>query len=354
MPFAERLHANLVDYLARCIGADKGILMGVLRGVLSMQLDPGTLFRGTRSNPVLIKQGSVRHAGRVMGRSCPKRWGLRGSGNRHPTCDVKLSKHGIEPLDDAHIRALSECALRVLTTKVLAELKEAHDRLWQNPSNRSRAPSSRPTWADEPPVGAGEAAGSEGSDVPTRARQDGQARGDCEQSKPSGSPRGKADKRVGTAGHGRTQRLEIDAERLHDRDICPSCGAPLSEDTEPARPRCALRNRFAEARERQRRDRRERRDGATVRPTPTRHPRTLMAAVYAAREDPPGQGLRERHAPRLDALSADCICHADAVHDKTPALARGLLSDWDHLLGGARLSLAAADQQLKWTPKTGQ
>ena len=454
--------------------------------------------------------------------------GLCGSGDRYPACDVKLSKHDIEQLDDAYIGALPEGALRVLTAKLLADLKEAHDRLGQNPSNSSRPPSSRPPWAgggaSEPPVGADEAAGGggeagrEGSEVPTPPRQDRQARRAPEKVQPSQPPPGKAGKRAGSPGHGRTQRLEIDAERLHRPEVCAGCGAPLSDGAERrahaahyeidlvkrasgnaglavvqtkhvylecrcgcghwtrAEPGhcpgqdgwtvalserhlagpllvaliCALSLRMHLSRRRIREflgewfgldlavgtiDRCLREAARALEPVVQeqvlaeiraadllhadetgwkQHGRplwlwvfrcaaatlfvidrrtqevlhrvlgahfahwlmsdgywayrdydwrlrclahlvrkargleeslereaqrfgrhlldtleTLMAAVYAAREGPPGQGVRERHAPCLAALLDACLRHSDAAHDKTRALARELLNDWD-------------------------
>jgi len=57
----------------------------------------------------------------------------------------------------------------------------------------------------------------------------------------------------------------------------------------------------------------------------------VIAAVYAARGDPAqAEGLRARHAPLLNALLEACRpLAADAVHEKTRALARELLNDWD-------------------------
>ena len=55
----------------------------------------------------------------------------------------------------------------------------------------------------------------------------------------------------------------------------------------------------------------------------------VMAAVYAAREGPPPIPLREQHAKQLNALLDLCIEHADAKHEKTRALARELLNDWN-------------------------
>ena len=56
---------------------------------------------------------------------------------------------------------------------------------------------------------------------------------------------------------------------------------------------------------------------------------TVIEAVYQARGAPPGGGLRESHAPMLNDLLADCLRQADSRHEKTRALARELLNDWD-------------------------
>jgi hypothetical protein len=56
---------------------------------------------------------------------------------------------------------------------------------------------------------------------------------------------------------------------------------------------------------------------------------TVIEAVYDARGAPPAQGLRESHAPMLNHLLADCLRQADSPHEKTRALARELLNDWD-------------------------
>ena len=56
---------------------------------------------------------------------------------------------------------------------------------------------------------------------------------------------------------------------------------------------------------------------------------TVMDAVYAAREGPPPVALRAQHAHQINALFELCLRHAEAKHEKTRALARELLNDWD-------------------------
>ena len=56
---------------------------------------------------------------------------------------------------------------------------------------------------------------------------------------------------------------------------------------------------------------------------------TVMQVVYEARGAPAQGRLRERHAPLLKGLLEQCLRLADCAHEKTRALARELLNDWD-------------------------
>ena len=55
----------------------------------------------------------------------------------------------------------------------------------------------------------------------------------------------------------------------------------------------------------------------------------VMDSVYAAREGPPSTALRQQHAEQLNALWRLCLAQADARHEKTRALARELLNDFE-------------------------
>jgi transposase len=56
---------------------------------------------------------------------------------------MQLSDHDLKQLDDAYLGRLPTESLRGLSLKLLADLKEARERLNQNPSNSSRPPSSQ-------------------------------------------------------------------------------------------------------------------------------------------------------------------------------------------------------------------
>ncbi|MGF1614536.1 MAG: IS66 family transposase [Gammaproteobacteria bacterium] len=55
---------------------------------------------------------------------------------------------------------------------------------------------------------------------------------------------------------------------------------------------------------------------------------TLMQAVYEARESP-GGGLKAKYPHQLDTFRACCERYQDADHEKTRALAREFLKDWE-------------------------
>jgi hypothetical protein len=122
---------------------------------------------------------------------------------------MHLSDHSLRPIDDAYLRSLEPEALRGLSVRLLADLKEARERLQQGPTNSSRPPSSRapgergenPALPDEealPPVAAapGEPTPADGPppEVPPPVV------------KPAAAPSArKAGKQPGAPGVGRTQ-----------------------------------------------------------------------------------------------------------------------------------------------------
>jgi hypothetical protein len=59
---------------------------------------------------------------------------------------MRLSENDLKQLDAATLNALEVEPLRVLAVILLDDLKEARDRLRQDPSNSSRPPASRAPW----------------------------------------------------------------------------------------------------------------------------------------------------------------------------------------------------------------
>ena len=75
-----------------------------------------------------------------------QRWG---AGKRKLSDDVQLSRYDLSQLDEAFLATLPQEQLRALSARLLADLKAAHERLDQNPSNSSRPPSSQAPWEAE-------------------------------------------------------------------------------------------------------------------------------------------------------------------------------------------------------------
>jgi len=150
---------------------------------------------------------------------------------------MQLSRHDLVQLDEAYLAGLPEGSLRALSVKLLADLKEALERLDQNPSNSSRPPSSRAPWE-----GAGsqrqETPGQDAEESPAgdsrsqRRRRRVRCRGAATEARGAAPP----GQRPGAPGHGRTQCLEVHEEHHHHPAVCAVCGAPLGEGHLSARP----------------------------------------------------------------------------------------------------------------------
>jgi len=170
-----------------------------------------------------------------MARSRGNRHQRRCAGKRRVPDDVQLSRYDLSQLDESYLARLPEEQLRSLSAKLLADLKAAHERLDQNPSNSSRPPSSRDPWQSE-----------DRGDAPNKAEQ---PRGEEEDSdtgrdkeaqkaqKDTGADQGqcgesvqqrRAGQRPGAPGHGRVQQVPIEQTHHHHPEICAGCGAALS------------------------------------------------------------------------------------------------------------------------------
>jgi hypothetical protein len=156
---------------------------------------------------------------------------------------MQLSDHDLKQLDEERVRSLAAESLCILSLKLLADLKEARDRLNQSPDNSSRPPSSRAPWEKASTDGQsdGEQEDVQPAEIDRKGKQetepkdpptDGQEPKGVEQqqSEPTEKARGKPGKPKGTPGHGRTVELPVTAERTHRADKCALCGKPLSPD----------------------------------------------------------------------------------------------------------------------------
>ena len=156
---------------------------------------------------------------------------------------MQLSEHDLKQLDEETIRSLQARPLRTLSLKLLADLKEARDRLNQSPDNSSRPPSSRVPWegADTKPQDDGEAEGADpqeaGQDIEEGEQTNDPATGpednkgsEQEQTKPTKKTPGKPGKREGAKGYGRGVELAVTAEHTHRPNECALCAQALPPD----------------------------------------------------------------------------------------------------------------------------
>ena len=152
---------------------------------------------------------------------------------------MHLSPHSLRQIDDAYLQSLEVEALRGLSMRLLADLKEAWDRLNQGPENSSRPPSSRAPW---------ERKNGGGRETDADAEADAMAADDDREPEPAANPAAanpaepkpaepkpaepkptrKPGKQPGAPGIGRTQVFQANAEQAHYPEQCAGCGRLLA------------------------------------------------------------------------------------------------------------------------------
>lgn len=139
---------------------------------------------------------------------------------------MHLSPHSLQQIDDAYLQSLDPEALRDLSSRLLADLKEAWDRLNQGPANSSRPPSSRAPWERK-----GGAPDAEADADAIAAVGDGEAKPDettpAEAPPAEAPPARKPGKQPGAPGIGRTQIFAAQETQAHYPDRCAGCGQAL-------------------------------------------------------------------------------------------------------------------------------
>ena len=167
-----------------------------------------------------------------------------------------LSNHDLLQIDNTYLESLSLSELLFVSKKLLTDLKEAHDRLNQNPTNSSLPPSSRPPYmgiiidddldADEEEsmndthLLKGKTSNNSDEDdltgselVEENEQQDSQ---EAEENisdvieASTVSSKGKRGKQFGAPGFGRKQVIPPGETEVHRGENCAACGASLSLD----------------------------------------------------------------------------------------------------------------------------
>ena len=143
---------------------------------------------------------------------------------------MHLSDHSLRQIDDAYIRSLDPAALRGLSLRLLADLKEARERLHQGPTNSSRPPSSRAPWdrgetITKPDDAEVPSSGAESIEVSAAAGQPAPVPSVIQPTTVNADR--KAGKQPGAPGAGRTQVFSAHEECPHYPAVCVGCGRTL-------------------------------------------------------------------------------------------------------------------------------
>ena len=170
---------------------------------------------------------------------------------------MHLSPQSLRQIDD-YLQSLEVEALCGLSMRLLADLKEAWDRLNQGPDHSSRPPSSRAPWERTGSLLESE----EAPEAPDRDRQPAEAQ--PAEAKPAevkpteakpteAKPPRKPGKQPGALGIGHIQVFQANADQAHYPDTGAGCGRPLAgagaytgfqavdlRGDDPARPRLTL------------------------------------------------------------------------------------------------------------------
>jgi hypothetical protein len=144
---------------------------------------------------------------------------------------MHLSDHSLSQLDEDYLQGLDEGPLRGLSLRLLEDLKEARERLRQNPTNSARPPSSRAPW-ERPTAGDEDADASDAAPTPAHDSDDPDeastppaepsdppaTQGGARAAAASEKPKRKRGKQPGAPGFGRTQVFQAQETLIHRPD----------------------------------------------------------------------------------------------------------------------------------------
>jgi len=153
-----------------------------------------------------------------------------------------LSDYDLRQIDEIYLKSLSSDEVLGVSIRLLHDLKEARERLNQNPSNSSRPPSSRDPWieakleetADEDidkERDSDEESCVENPETDDSEDDSGEKKEVQKNHTNSGKGR-KPGKQEGAKGFGRTQKLPVTKEVIHKPEECATCGRALGEEAE--------------------------------------------------------------------------------------------------------------------------
>lgn len=153
-----------------------------------------------------------------------------------------LGEQDLLQIDEAFLRRLLDSdpeALLGLSIKLTDDLKEAHERLNQNPSNSSKPPGSQAPWdkglddnASEPEQDLekteSDSTESSSDNDPSSEQKTADDNSDATSSEDNQKPKRKPGKQPGAPGFGRTQKLAVTDTVTHHCQGCAVCNTDLS------------------------------------------------------------------------------------------------------------------------------
>jgi hypothetical protein len=160
---------------------------------------------------------------------------------------MEIKDHDLRQLNEERLQALQAkdpAALLRLANQLLHDLKEARERLNQNPSNSSRPPSSQDPWFrdGEEESTEDDEEGEEDASSDRQPKESGSASSEKEDSDANGQPekktgkgrppepKNKPGKQPGAQGFGRPKELVVNETIHHYPDQCAICGDPLNPE----------------------------------------------------------------------------------------------------------------------------
>ena len=148
---------------------------------------------------------------------------------------MRLTDHDLKQLNEEYLASLSPEQLLHLSRKMLGDLRDARDRLHQNPQNSSRPSGSLAPW-EQAALSKKEKSSDTTTDDATGPKQEPAEKARASQAQETPAPaRDKSDskrqpgKQRGAKGAGRHVELAVTGEVVHQATECSACGQRLSD-----------------------------------------------------------------------------------------------------------------------------
>jgi hypothetical protein len=152
-----------------------------------------------------------------------------------------LNDHDLRQIDETYLKSLGPEEIVRVSLRMLKDLKEARERLNQNPDNSSRPPSSREPWVVARLEKEDDEIDKESDlddDLLKQATDtddevsDPEEKEEPKKNHPSSGQGRKPGKQKGAKGFGRTQKLPVTGQVIHQATECNACSRELGKEAE--------------------------------------------------------------------------------------------------------------------------